>query len=130
MGVVILMWVTEAVPYFVTALFIPILTVTLGILADSSGVPLSAEDASKQVFSKVFDHSVALVLGGFSISAAFSKFQFELHLAAAIQHRFADRPYLFILAFMLLGFVLSMFINNVAAPVLCLAVLMPIIRDL
>ena len=130
MGIVIVMWVTEAVPYFVTALFIPVLTVVFGILADAQGNTLSAEDASKQVFAKMFDHTVALVLGGFAISAAFSKFQFELHLATYIQSKTADRPHLFIFAFMLLGFVLSMFINNVAAPVLCLAVLLPIIRDL
>jgi anion transporter len=130
MGVVILMWVTEAVPYFVTALLIPVLTVLLGILADSNGNTLSAEDASKEVFSKMFDHTIALVLGGFAISAAFSKFQFEMHLATYIQSKTADRPYLFIFAFMVLGFVLSMFINNVAAPVLCLTVLLPIIRDL
>lgn len=124
------MWVTEAVPYFVTALFIPVLTVLLGILADATGKPLSPEDAAKEVFSKMFDHTIALVLGGFAISSAFSKFQFELHLATYIQSKTADRPYMFIFAFMLLGFVLSMFINNVAAPVLCLTVLLPIIRDL
>ncbi len=50
--------------------------------------------------------------------------------AAYIQRKLADRPYLFILAIMTLGFVLSMFMNNVAAPVLVLAVLLPIIRDL
>ena len=75
------------------ALFIPVLTVTLQILADDSGAVLSPEDASKVVFSKMFDHTVALVLGGFSIASAFSKFAFQMHFAALIQRKLADRPY-------------------------------------
>jgi di/tricarboxylate transporter len=65
MSVVIVCWVTEAVPYFVTAIFIPVLTVLLQILADDTTHKVLAPDAaSKVVFSKIFDHSVALVLGG------------------------------------------------------------------
>lgn len=65
MSVVIVCWVTEAVPYFVTAIFIPVLTVLLQILADdTTHKVLAADAASKVVFSKIFDHSVALVLGG------------------------------------------------------------------
>eukprot|EP01135_Chromosphaera_perkinsii_P002521 Nk52_evm37s224 gene=Nk52_evmTU37s224 len=126
---VLTLWVTEALPFFVSAMCIPPLVVLGNIIADDDGVPLDAEGAAKFIFSKVFDHTLALVLGGFSISAAFSKYEFELVLASWIQRSCGKKPYLFLLAFMALSFFLSMWISNVAAPVLCTAIILPIIRD-
>ena len=45
---------------------------------------------------------------GFSISSAFSKYHFELEIANFIQVRIGHRPRLFLLAFMSMGFFLSM----------------------
>lgn len=67
---------------------------------------------------------------GFSISAAFSKFQYELWIAAFIQRYVGHKPKLFLLCFMFLGLLLSLLIGNVAAPILCSGIMLPIIRDL
>jgi phosphate transporter len=126
---VMVWWVTEAVPFFVTGLAIPFLAVVLRVLGDSKGEELSAEDAANTAFSKMFNSTTSLVLGGFALQAVFCKFHFELWMAQRIQQMFGRRPTLFILAYMLFGFFLSMWISNVAAPVLCTAVLLPTIRD-
>lgn len=124
------LWVTEAIPFFVTSLSIPFFTVIMKILGDENGNPLKAEAAAQQTLSHVFDHTLALVLGGFTLSAAFSSNKFELYIAWFLQRRIGHRPKLFLLAFMFLVFFLSLWISNVAAPVLCTTVILPILRDL
>ena len=129
LGMITVLWVSEAVPFFVAAMCIPFSVVVLGILADPTGTPLAAEQASKAAFGFMFNDTTMLILGGFSISAAFSKCNFELRIASMIQRAFGDRPRLFLLAFMMLGCFLSCWISNIAAPVLLTSLLLPIVRD-
>eukprot|EP01116_Phalansterium_solitarium_P006164 TRINITY_DN1846_c0_g1_i3.p1 TRINITY_DN1846_c0_g1~~TRINITY_DN1846_c0_g1_i3.p1 ORF type:complete len:689 (-),score=259.19 TRINITY_DN1846_c0_g1_i3:756-2822(-) len=128
---VTIFWVTEAAPFFVTALAVPVLAVLMRVLRDpSTGELLSAADATKLMLSQVTNHTVMLVIGGFAISAAFSKHHYELHAASFIQRRFGHRPRVFLLAVMLLAWFLSAWISNVAAPVLVFSVLQPVLHDL
>jgi len=129
MSFITVLWVSEAVPFFVAALCIPFLVVVMGILADPSGVPLTADHATKAAMGFMFNDTTMLIMGGFSISAAFSKCNFELRLASVIQRAFGHRPRVFLLAFMLLGCFLSCWISNIAAPVLLTSLLLPIVRD-
>ena len=130
LALVTVLWVTEAVPFFVTAMLVPLLTVLSGILTDANGLPLPADKASKAAFGTMFSDSVVLILGGFSISAAFSKCQYELRLMGAIQQHLGEYPRLFLLAYMMLAAFLSILISNVASPILLTTLLLPIIRDL
>ena len=79
--------------------------------------------------SQLVNHTTILIMGGYAISAAFAKCQIELYIAAFLQRRFKKQPNLFLLAIMLMGLFLSMWISNHTAPVLCVSVLLPIIRD-
>ena len=141
-------WVMESMPFFVTALNIPLLAILLKVLQPSAcdlklegtcqadgtitydGIHYDAEAAANMAFAKVFDNTLALVIGGFAISAAFTKYKFQLQIVLYIQKRFEQYPRLFILAFMSLGAFLSMWISNVAGSVLVTSLLLPIIRDL
>ncbi|ETK85453.1 hypothetical protein, variant 3 [Phytophthora nicotianae CJ01A1] len=125
------LWVTEALPYFATALLVPPLVVFLHILNDKAHPNnlLTAKQSAKEVMSMLVNHTTILIMGGYSISAAFSKCQIELYIAAFLQRRFKKSPNLFLLAIMLMGLFLSMWISNHTAPVLCVSVLLPIIRD-
>eukprot|EP01135_Chromosphaera_perkinsii_P000835 Nk52_evm123s151 gene=Nk52_evmTU123s151 len=141
-------WVMESMPFFVTALNIPLLAILLQVLqptqfdlkihdsCSSTGeviypsVSYDAEAAANLAFSHIFDNTLALVLGGFAISAAFTKYKFQLQIVLVIQRYFENSPRLFILAFMSLGAFLSMWISNVAGSVLVTSLLLPIIRDL
>ncbi|KAF0720642.1 Aste57867_156 [Aphanomyces stellatus] len=125
------LWVTEALPYFATSLLVPVLVVFLRILNDKQHPDnlLDAKGTAKEVTSLMVNHTTILIMGGFSISAALSKCQIELYIAAFLQRRFKKSPRLFLLAIMMMGLFLSMWINNHTAPVLCVSVLLPIIRD-
>ncbi|CAH0482525.1 unnamed protein product [Peronospora belbahrii] len=125
------LWVTEALPYFATALLVPPLVVFLHILNDKADPDtlLTAKESAKEVMSMLVNHTTILIMGGYSISAAFAKCQIELYIAAFLQRQFKKSPNLFLLAIMLMGLFLSMWISNHTAPVLCVSVLLPIIRD-
>eukprot|EP01041_Mallomonas_annulata_P008599 gene8599-17737_t len=71
-----------------------------------------------------------LLLGGYTISSAFSRCQLELRVAAWLQKRCGHQPRLFMLAIMFMGLFLSMWINNHTAPILVSTILLPIVRDL
>jgi phosphate transporter len=76
-----------------------------------------------------FNHNTFLILGGYTVSACFSRCDVEMRIASAMQGTFEKRPKLFLLAMMLLGLFLSMWISNHTAPVLCISVISPIISD-
>jgi phosphate transporter len=128
----ICMWITEAIPYFATALLIPPLVVFLKVLKDDKNplIPMSTENAATYVLNHMFNHTTFLLLGGYTISTAFSRCQLELRIAALLQKRFGDRPKVFILAVMFLGLFLSMWIGNHTAPILCSAIILPVVRDM
>ena len=129
---IVCLWITEAIPYFSTALLVPPLVTFMGVLRDNTEArnPLPANLAAAFVLEHVFNHTTMLLLGGYTISSAFSRCQLELRLASWLQVMLGQHPRLFILAVMLLGLFLSMWISNHTAPILCSTIIMPIVRDL
>eukprot|EP01038_Epipyxis_sp_PR26KG_P009656 gene9656-12998_t len=126
------LWITEAIPYFATALLIPALVTFLGVLKDplDKTKSMTPDLAAAFVLNHIFNHTTMLLLGGFTISTAFSRCQLELRLASYMQKQFGGSPSVFILAVMFLGLFLSMWINNHTAPILCATIILPIVRDL
>jgi phosphate transporter len=132
---VVSLWLFKAMPFHATSMFIPALAVFFDVLRDEAdteggGATLTSEKAGALVLSSFFNHNTFLILGGYSISAAFSRCSVEKRLAASFQQHFEHSPRLFLLAMMFLGLFLSMWISNHTAPVLCISLLMPIISDL
>jgi phosphate transporter len=123
-----LLWALEVIPLFVTSMLIPLLIVTLGVLRDDTGAVLSAPTATKTVFSYMFTSVVMLLLGGFAIAAAFSKYQIAHRIAAIVLTKAGTRPPIVLLANLAVTAFLSMWISNVAAPVLCFSLLEPVLR--
>ena len=126
------LWITEAIPYFATALLIPALVTFMGVLKDPErpGMPMSTDMAATFVLNHIFNHMTMLLLGGYTISAAFSRCQLELAVASFLQERLGNRPNLFILAIMMLGLMLSMWISNHTAPILISTIILPVVKDL
>lgn len=126
------LWLTEALPYFATAMLVPVLVTVLGVLKDPSNPAksMSADLAAAFVLNHIFNHTTMLLLGGYTISSAFSRCQLELRIASVMQKRLGNNPQLFILAIMFLGLFLSMWISNHTAPILCASIILPIVRDL
>lgn len=126
-----LMWATEAMPLFVTSLTVPMLVVLLRIPIDeASGSRMTAEAASKFIFSQMWSSVIMLLLGGFTLAAALSKYHIAKRLATAIMSRSGTNPKIILLNLMIVAAFLSMWISNVASPVLCYSLAQPLLRTL
>ncbi|CAO3655271.1 unnamed protein product [Mucor hiemalis] len=124
------MWATEAIPLYATSLMIPFLIVPLGILRNADGTQMAAKAASKAVFQSMFSGTIMMLLGGFSLAAALSKYGIAKAFATHVLSRAGTRPRWVLLAIMSVATFLCMWISNVATPVLCFSLIDPILRTL
>eukprot|EP00300_Choanocystis_sp_HF-7_P003633 c12766_g1_i1.p1 GENE.c12766_g1_i1~~c12766_g1_i1.p1 ORF type:complete len:802 (+),score=175.53 c12766_g1_i1:23-2407(+) len=120
----IILWVSEAIPLYVTSLLIPLLSVALGVSDESP------PKAAKAIVSAMMTQTLLLIIGGFSIASALSKYQLDSAIATFVLSRSGTKPKRVAFAVMLVGAFLSMFLSNVASPMLCISVLSPVIRAL
>ncbi|GLC41066.1 hypothetical protein PLESTB_000947200 [Pleodorina starrii] len=126
-----MLWSLEAVPLFVTSMALPLLIVVLGVLVDGSTKhPLTPQQAAPAIFHAMFSQTIMLLLGGFAIAAALSKHAIAKQVAVAILSRVGRKPRNVLLAAMFTATFASMWISNVAAPVLCFGLIQPILRTL
>ncbi|ORX50527.1 Sodium/sulfate symporter [Hesseltinella vesiculosa] len=124
------MWATEAIPLYATSMLIPFLVVLLGVMRNPDGSPMTASAASKAVFSSMFSGTIMMLLGGFSLAAALSKYGIAKAFASNILSRAGTRPRWVLLTLMFVSAFLSMWISNVATPVMCFSLINPILRTL
>ncbi|MCJ1472080.1 low-affinity phosphate transporter [Lambiella insularis] len=127
-----LLWATEVIPLFVTSLLVPFLVAVLRI-ARSDEEPhhrLEAKDATKYVFAAMWTPVIMLLLGGFTIAAALSKYQIAKLMATFVLSKAGTRPRTVLLTNMFVAMIASMWISNVAAPVLCFSIIQPLLRNL
>ncbi|ORY77737.1 Na+/dicarboxylate, Na+/tricarboxylate and phosphate transporter [Protomyces lactucae-debilis] len=127
-----LLWATEVIPLFTTSLLVPLLVVLLRVVRsdDAKHHRLGAPAATKYIFSAMWTPTIMLLLGGFSIAAALSKYHIAKLLATKILSRVGTNPRMVLLAIMFVAAFASMWISNVAAPVLCFSIIQPILRTL
>jgi di/tricarboxylate transporter len=111
------------IPLFVTAMIIPFLVVILGIFGNDGTSPKGTQDAAKAICAAMFSPMILLLLGGFSIAAALSKFHIAKRMATMILSRAGTKSNRILLAIMFIATFASMWLSNVAAPVLCYSVI-------
>ncbi|KMQ46581.1 Alpha/Beta hydrolase fold [Trichophyton rubrum] len=126
-----LLWATEVIPLFVTSILVPFLTVTLGIMrSEEDHTRLGAKEATGAVFAAMWTPVIMLLLGGFTIAAALSKHDIARRMATFVLSKAGTKPKTVLLTNMFVGMFLSMWISNVAAPVLCFSIIQPMLRNL
>lgn len=116
-------------PLFVTAMLVPFLIIVLRVMRDADD-RLSAPAATKAVFAAMFSPVIMLLLGGFSIAGALSKYGIAKAMATFVLSKAGTHPNRVLLVNMFVATVASMWISNVAAPVLCFSLIQPILRTL
>eukprot|EP00301_Raphidiophrys_heterophryoidea_P024892 c8215_g1_i2.p1 GENE.c8215_g1_i2~~c8215_g1_i2.p1 ORF type:complete len:811 (+),score=174.59 c8215_g1_i2:70-2502(+) len=126
LALLICLWVTEAIPLYITSLLTPFLAVVLRVFPEHH----KAEDAASYVINSMMTQVTLLILGGFSIASALSKYHLDHKLATWIISKSGTAPRRVAFAVMLVGAFLSMFLSNVASPVLCMSVMSSTIRAL
>ncbi|RKF57917.1 putative transporter C3B8.04c [Golovinomyces cichoracearum] len=127
-----LLWATETIPLFVTSLLIPFLSVVLRIVR-SDEIPsnrLEPEDAAKYIFAAMWTPVIMLLLGGFTIAAALSKYNIARQIATFVLCKAGNNPKTVLITNMFVASFASMWISNVAAPVLCFSIIQPMLRNL
>ncbi|GJN93376.1 hypothetical protein Rhopal_006430-T1 [Rhodotorula paludigena] len=130
--VVTIFWALEIMPLFVTALMVPFLVVVLRVLRSTDGEDrrLSSVEATKYIFGQMLSPTIMLLLGGFTLAAALSKQNIDKVLATKVLSLAGTKPRSVLFAYMLVACFASMWISNVAAPVLCYSLIQPILRTL
>lgn len=120
-----LLWATEVIPLFVTSLFIPFLVVLLGIMK-SDEKPykrLEPKEATSVAFGAMWTPVIMLLLGGFTIAAALSKYDIARRMALFVLSKAGSNHRIVLLTNMFVSMFLSMWISNVASPVLCYSII-------
>ncbi|KAN0071483.1 SPX domain containing protein [Elaphomyces granulatus] len=127
-----LLWATEVIPLFVTSLLIPFLAVVLRIMRSEEKpyTRLNAGEATKLVFASMWTPVIMLLLGGFTIAAALSKYDIARRMATFVLSKAGSSPRRVLVMNMFVSLFLSMWISNVAAPVLCYSIIQPMLRNL
>lgn len=88
----------------------------------------STQEAAPAMFHSMFSQTIMLLLGGFAIAGALSKHFIAKQLAIAVMSRVGRRPRNVLLMSMFVATFASMWISNVAAPVLTFSIVMPILK--
>ncbi|KAL1850681.1 low-affinity phosphate transporter [Diaporthe australafricana] len=127
-----LLWATEAIPLFVTSLMIPFLCVVLNVVV-TEGKPkerLNSKEATAYIFAAMWTPVIMLLIGGFTLAAALSKCKIDKRIATFVLSKAGTKPSTVVLANMLVAAFASMLVSNVAAPVLCISIIEPMLRNL
>jgi phosphate transporter len=113
------------IPLFVTALLVPFLSVVLKVVRsdEKPHVRLDAEAATKYIFAAMWTPVIMLLLGGFAIAGALSKYDIAKRIATFVLSKAGTRPRTVLITNMLVAAFASMWISNVAAPVLCFSII-------
>jgi len=127
-----LLWATEVIPLFVTSLLVPFLVVVLRIMRseDKPHHRLDSKTATKAVFAAMWSPVIMLLLGGFTIAAALSKYHIAKMMATFVLSKAGTKARTVLITNMFVAMFLSMWISNVAAPVLCFSIIQPLLRNL
>ncbi|PVH67959.1 SPX-domain-containing protein [Cadophora sp. DSE1049] len=127
-----LLWATEVIPLFVTSLIIPFLCVVLKVVRSDEKPHhrLEANAATKYIFAAMWTPVIMLLLGGFTVAAALSKYDIAKRIATFVLSKAGTRPRTVLVTNMFVAAFASMWISNVAAPVLCFSIIQPMLRNL
>jgi phosphate transporter len=84
---------------------------------------LSAKAAASFVVSSMWNPLIMLLLGGFTIAAALSKYNIAKRMATFVLSKAGTTPRTVLVTTMFVATFASMWISNVAAPVLCYSII-------
>ena len=115
----------QAIPLFVTSLLVPLLVVLLQVVRQDEKPyqRLSSKEATSYIFSAMWTPVIMLLLGGFTIAAALSKYNIAKMMATFVLSKAGTKPRTVLLTSMGVAMFASMWISNVAAPVLCFSII-------
>lgn len=124
------LWASEAIPLHMTAFLVPLLTVLFKVLKNDDGTAMNGADASSVILASMWSSTIMILLAGFTLSEALSQYDVAKILASWLLSVAGTRPRNVLLMAMGVVFFLSMWISNVASPVLTYSLLTPLLDPL
>jgi sodium-dependent dicarboxylate transporter 2/3/5 len=125
----ILLWVTEAIPLYATAVLVILLEVLMlsdqALIGGAGALPPAAS-----YFAALANPVIMLFLGGFLIADGAHKFGLDRNLAAIMLRPFAGNARSSVLGLMAITALLSMFVSNTATAATMFAVVIPVLAAL
>ena len=118
-----LLWITEALPLYITS---------LGVLALSILwlLPVLEEGVSPNLFYQAFFGDITLLfMGGFVLSALMSKYGLARRMANWMLLRTGSAPERILLGLIIISAVLSMWISNTATAAMMFAIITPLVMQ-
>lgn len=91
--------------------------------SDDTHQRLDSKRAASYVFAAMWTPVIMLLLGGFTIAAALSKYNIAKMMATFVLSKAGTKPRTVLLTNMFVAMFASMWISNVAAPVLCFSII-------
>lgn len=126
-----MLWASEALPLYITGMLVPFLTVACKVLKDEkTDKAMSGPDASKYILGTMWSSVIMLLMGGFTLAGALSKYNIAKVISSYILAVAGTKPKNVLISIMAVSLFLSMWISNVAAPVLCYSLIQPVLRTL
>ncbi|KAG7661041.1 PHO87 [[Candida] subhashii] len=126
-----MLWASEALPLYATSMLVPLLVVTCAVIKETgSNEPMAAPDAAAYILSTMWNSTIMILIGGFTLAAALSKYNVAKVLSSYILALAGTKPRNVLLAIMSVSLFLAMWISNVAAPILCYSLIQPVLRTL
>jgi phosphate transporter len=115
----------KAIPLYVTSLLVPFFAVVLRVArtVEEPRRRLDAKAAAAYVVSSMWNPLIMLLLGGFTIAAALSKYNIAKRMATFVLSKAGTTPRTVLVTTMFVATFASMWISNVAAPVLCFSII-------
>jgi len=130
-----LFWILEPIPVFATSVLVIVLEL---LLISDQGFNLlrQAPDGSelpnlldyKKIFYTFSSPVIMLILGGFFLAMAATKYRLDQSLAGILLKPFGSRPQMVLLGLMIITGVFSMFMSNTATTAMMLAIIVPILK--
>lgn len=124
------LWASEAIPLHITAFLVPLLTVLFKVLKDKDGKTMGAAAASSEILASMWSSTIMILLAGFTLGEALSQYDIARIIASWLLSAAGTKPRNVILMAMAVVFFLSMWISNVASPVLTYSLLTPLLDPL
>lgn len=108
-----------------TSLLVPFLVVVLQVVRQDvkPHARLTSKAAASYIFAAMWTPVIMLLLGGFTIAAALSKYNIAKMMATFTLSKAGTKPRTVLLTCMGVAMFASMWISNVAAPVLCFSII-------
>ena len=121
------LWISEAVPLFVTSFVILFLAIAW---LEPSMEAAELETAKGMFLAPFFSDIILLFLGGFVLSCTLHKYRLDEQMARWIIRKSGGSLPRLILGVMIITAALSMFLSNTATAAMMLALVLPIVQGL